>query len=153
MKKIATIALLLLAATFNNAVNAQSKNTKDKQQIETVIATYTKALSTADATLAASLYTKNAKFMPQGGPSAVGTENIKGSYSYVFSLLTPTIEFTIDEVVFVGKIAYVTSTSKGTSLIKANNQNVPEINRELFIFEKENGAWKIARYIFNKMSN
>jgi uncharacterized protein (TIGR02246 family) len=153
MKKIILSALVLLSVAVSNNVNAQSKNAKDKQQIEAVIGVYQKALASADATLAASLYTKNAKFMPQGGPSAIGTEAIKGSYAYVFSLLTPSIEFTIDEVVFVGKIAYVTSTSKGTSLIKANNQIVPEINREFFLFEKENGTWKIARYIFNKMSN
>ncbi len=144
---------MLAALTISAHVNAQSKNDANKKQIEAVIGVYQKALAGADASLAASLYTKNAKFMPQGGPSATGTEAIKGSYAYVFSLLTPTIEFAIDEIVFVGKVAYVTSTSKGTSLIKANNQTVPEINREMFLFEKENGRWKIARYIFNKMSN
>jgi uncharacterized protein (TIGR02246 family) len=153
MKKIVVSLLVLVAFTCTTKVNAQSKNDINKKQIEAVIGVYQKALANADATLAASLYTKNAKFMPQGGPSAIGTEAIKGSYTYVFSLLTPTIEFTIDEVVFVGKAAYVTSISKGTSLIKANNQTVPEINREMFLFEKENGQWKIARYIFNKMSN
>ncbi len=153
MKKIIASTLLLMAFTFVNYANAQDKNNKDRKQIEEVINVYTKALATADATLAAGLYTKNAKFMPSGGPSAIGTEAIKGSYTYVFTLLTPTITFTIDEVVFIGKNAYVTSTSKGTSLIKANNQNIPEINRELFIFEKENGVWKIARYMFNKVSN
>lgn len=29
---------------------------------------------------------------------------------------------------------------------------IPEENRELFVFERENNEWKIARYMFNKMS-
>jgi uncharacterized protein (TIGR02246 family) len=150
MKKIVTSALMLIVLALSNPISAQTAN--DKKEIEAVIALYTKALSTADATLASSLYTKNAKFMPQGGPSATGIEGIKGSYNYVFTMVTPTIVFAIDEIVFVGKSAIVTSTSKGTSLVKANNQNVPEINREFFLFEKEGGKWKIARYMFNKMS-
>ncbi len=28
---------------------------------------------------------------------------------------------------------------------------VPEENRKLFILQKENGSWKIDRYMFNKM--
>ncbi len=163
MKKIITSALVLMVFAFCNEIKAQSaansastngksNNEKDKSQIEEVINVYQKALSSSDATLASSIYTKTAKFMPSGGPSAIGTENIKGSYNYVFSQITVNISFTIDEVVFIGKYAYVTSTSKGTTLIKATNQTVPEINRELFIFEKENGVWKIARYMFNKMT-
>jgi uncharacterized protein (TIGR02246 family) len=150
MKKIVTSALMLIVLAFSNPISAQTS--KDKKEIEEVITVYQKALATSDATLASSLYTKNAKFMPQGGPSTVGTVAIKGSYEYVFSMITPSIMFSVDEVVFVGKSAFVTSTSKGTSLVKANKQNVPEINREFFLFEKENGVWKIARYMFNKMS-
>jgi uncharacterized protein (TIGR02246 family) len=150
MKKIVTSALMLIVLAFSNPISAQTS--KDKKEIEEVITVYQKALATSDATLASSLYTKNAKFMPQGGPSAVGTVAIKGSYEYVFSMITPSIIFSVDEVVFVGKSAFVTSTSKGTSLAKANKQNVPENNREFFLFEKENGVWKIARYMFNKMS-
>ena len=29
---------------------------------------------------------------------------------------------------------------------------VPEENRELFVFERRQGEWKIARYMFNKTS-
>ncbi|WP_130734026.1 SgcJ/EcaC family oxidoreductase [Flavobacterium sp. J27] len=143
------IIMFVVIISFNTA-NAQSQ--KDRKEIEAVIITYQRALSAADANLASSLYTKNAKFMPQGGPSALGVQNIKESYNYVFSLITPTIEFNIDEILFIGTSAIVTSTSKGTSLVKANNENVPEINREFFLFEKENGIWKISRYMFNKVS-
>jgi uncharacterized protein (TIGR02246 family) len=154
MKRIMTATMVLIGLTFFNLACADANTPdEDKKQIEVLIETYQKALATSDATLASSLYTKNAKFMPSAGPSAIGTANIKGSYEYVFSLITVNIAFTIDEVVFIGNYAYVTSTSKGTSLIKATNSTVPEINREFFLFEKEGGQWKIARYMFNKMTN
>ena len=42
------------------------------------------------------------------------------------------------------------TTSKGTVKILANGVEAPEANRELFVFEKVDGEWKIARYMFNK---
>lgn len=47
-------------------------------------------------------------------------------------------------------LAFATTTSKGTVKIHANGAEIPEANRELFVFEKENGEWKIERYMFNK---
>ncbi|MEZ4827781.1 MAG: hypothetical protein R3C61_16075 [Bacteroidia bacterium] len=47
-------------------------------------------------------------------------------------------------------MAFAVTTSKGTTLIHATGDTIPEANRELFVFEKVNGEWKIARYMFNK---
>ncbi len=163
MRKLTTyaIALITLAScnetkavdgNINSINNSEIMEKKDKQQIEHLISVYEKSLNTSDAQLATGLFAKNGKFMPSGGPSAIGTENIKGSYEYVFSQIQLNITFSIDEIVIEGDFAFVTSTSKGTTLIRANGQTVPEINRELFVFEKENGEWKIARYMFNKMT-
>lgn len=125
---------------------------QDKQNIEALLSTYKGSLNTSDAELATSLYTKDGIFMPSEAPSAIGTENIKGAYEFVFSQIQLNIEFFIEEIVIEGNQAFATTTSKGTVLIHAIEQTVPEENRELFVFEKENGEWKIARYMFNKMS-
>lgn len=50
-----------------------------------------------------------------------------------------------------GNYAFARTTSKGATLIHASGETVPEENRELFVLQKENGVWKIARYMFNKM--
>ena len=34
----------------------------------------------------------------------------------------------------------------------ADGVTAAEENRELFVLQKRDGAWKIARYMFNKMS-
>lgn len=123
---------------------------QDKQNIEGLLAEYKKSLNTSNATLSQSLYAKDGVFMPTGAPSAVGSENILKSYQFVFSQIQLNIEFYIEEIVVNGDFAFATTSSKGTTLIHANGQTIPEENRELFVFEKIDGVWKIARYMFNK---
>ena len=76
---------------------------------------------------------------------------IKTSYEFVFSQIQLNIEFYIDEIVVNNDYAFARTTSKGTTLIHANGETVPEENRELFVLQKANGQWKISRYMFNKM--
>lgn len=123
---------------------------QDKLQIERLLTEYKNSLNTSDAAIAQSLYAKDGVFMPTGAPSAIGSENILKSYEFIFSQIQLNIEFYIDEIVVHGDFAFATTNSKGTTLIHANGQTVPEENRELFVFEKIDGAWKIARYMFNK---
>ena len=162
MKKI---IILLSSLTFLIACSQETQNTKqentqhteimekqDKQQIEVLLTEYKKSLNTSDAKLATSLYTKDGIFMPTEAPSANGTENIQKAYEFVFSQIQLTIEFFIEEIVIEGNMAFATTSSKGTVLIRANELTVPEENRELFVFEKVNNEWKIARYMFNKTS-
>ena len=123
---------------------------EEKQKIEALLSEYKKSLNTSDAKLAQSLYTKDGIFMPTEAPSAIGSENILKSYEFIFTQIQLTIEFFIEEIEVEGNFAFATTASKGSVLIHATGDNVPEANRELFVFRKENGEWKIARYMFNK---
>ncbi len=61
----------------------------------------------------------------------------------------------VDAVVEIevhGDLAFARTGSKGTVTILADGSSAPEENRELFVFEKHRGEWKIARYMFNKSS-
>jgi ketosteroid isomerase-like protein len=62
-----------------------------------------------------------------------------------------TLEFTIAEIVVNGNYAFARSTSKGFLVIKSSGQTIPDEHRELFVFEKVKGDWKIARYMYNKV--
>lgn len=123
---------------------------KEKQRIEALLSEYQKSLNTSDAKLAQSLYTSDGVFMPTEAPSGIGAEGILGSYEFVFSQIQLNIEFFIEEIQVEGNMAFAVTSSKGTTLIHANGEVRPEANRELFVFEKVNGQWKIARYMFNK---
>jgi len=159
--KIAILAMTLIVLTscnnktesLKNSTNIKNTETMEKlakQEIESLLMTYKETLNTSNAEKATSLYTKDGIFMPSGAPSGIGTENIKGAYDFVFSQIQLNVEFYIEEISIENNMAFAVTSSKGTTLIHANGEIIPEENRELFVFEKEDGTWKIARYMFNK---
>lgn len=123
----------------------------EKQKIVAVLEAYKQSTNTADAKLAASLYTEDAIMVPASFPTNVGREAIFGFYDYAFTLLQLTLEFDIDEnqIVIDGNTAYVTTSSTGTRFYRESKETVPEINRELWVFKKVDEDWKIGRYMFN----
>ncbi len=123
---------------------------QEKEKIEKLLGQYETSLNTSDAKLAQSLYTNDGIFMPTEAPSGIGTEAILKSYEHVFLQIQLNIEFYIEEIQVEGNMAYAVTSSKGSTLIHATGDTIPEANRELFVFEKVNGKWKIARYMFNK---
>jgi len=159
MKKTILFALIIAAMTscsqqeksetINNT-NTEIMEKQEKQKIEELLSTYKKSLNTSDAKLAQSLYTKDGIFMPTNGPSGIGSEGILKSYEFVFSQIQLNIEFFIEEIQVEGNMAFAVTSSKGTTLVHATGATVPEENRELFVFEKVDREWKIARYMFNK---
>ena len=130
--------------------NIEIMEKQEKSKIEELLLAYQKSLNTSDAKLAQSLYTNDGVFMPTGAPSGIGSDGILKSYEFVFSQIQLSIEFVIEEIVVEGNMAYAVTSSSGTVKIHENGAVAPEANRELFVFEKINEDWKIARYMFNK---
>jgi len=125
--------------------------TNEEKAIKNLLFTYRDALNASDINKVLPLYTENGVFMPSEAPTSIGKDQIKGAYEFVFSNIKLNIEFNIDEIIINGDYAFVRTTSKGTTLIHATGKTIPEENRELFVLKKENGSWKIDRYMFNKM--
>jgi len=164
MKK--TISILLLLAVIisigawkskssekqtDNQKKENQMETSEKQEITNLLFTYRDALNASDAKKVLPLYTQDGVFMPSGAPTSIGKEQVKGAYEFVFTQIKLNIEFDINEIILNGDYAIARTTSKGTTLIRATGETVPEENRELFVLQKENGSWKIDRYMFNKM--
>lgn len=135
----------------NHSTQNNMEQSTDKSAIEKLLFCYRDALNASDVNKVLPLYTNDGVFMPSNGPSAIGQEQIKASYAFVFNTIQLNIEFFIDEIVVTGDYAFARTTSKGTTLIHANGETVAEDNRELFVLQKTNGQWKISRYMFNKM--
>jgi len=135
----------------NNSTQNNMEQTTEITEIEKLLFSYRDALNTSDVNKVLPLYTNDGVFMPSNAPSAIGQEQIKGSYEFVFKTIQLNIEFFIDEIIVNGDYAFARTTSKGTTLIHANSQTISEENRELFVLQKVSGQWKIARYMFNKM--
>ena len=156
---IPALVILLMASCGKNENQESNQSLKqkkeimekqEKQEIENLLGQYQKSLNTSNAELAQSLYTKDGIFMPTEAPSGIGSEGILQSYRFVFSRIQLNIEFFTEEIQVEGNMAYAVTSSKGTTLIRASGDTIPEANRELFVFEKVDGVWKIARYMFNK---
>lgn len=147
--KIAATALVPMLST-GGAVSAGGHGEVEK--LTELLITYESFGNSSDAKGMGSLYAKDAVLLPDRFDAYEGAEAITAFYAFAFDALTLDLEFTIDpeDIVVSGDTAYAVTTSTGTRLIKATNQTVPEINRELWVFEKLDGDWKIARYAFNK---
>ncbi len=125
--------------------------TPDEGQIRDLLTTYAKALKTGDVELATSIYTEDAVVMGNEMPTKQGAE-IRRSYETNFDLIRLDVEFTLDGLVADGNIAYGHTRSEGTITMLATDDTVPSSARELLVFARQSGEWKIARYMFNKMS-
>ena len=118
------------------------------QDIVKVIKAYERSLNASDGQAALALYGEDPIFMPEYSAALVGREAVKAGYEKVFSVLKLNVNFTIHEVVGMGDLAYVRTTSAGRTEILAKKTTVTEGNNELFIFRREHGKWKIHRYLF-----
>ncbi|MBL7955281.1 MAG: SgcJ/EcaC family oxidoreductase [Flavobacteriales bacterium] len=125
--------------------------TNDQNAIKDLLFAYRDALNASSTDQVIPLYTTDGVFMPTGFPTAIGTDQVRQAYDGVFSMIKLNIEFFIDEVQVDGDHAFTRTTSRGSTLIHATGETVPEENRELFVLQRTEGGWKIARYMFNKM--
>jgi uncharacterized protein (TIGR02246 family) len=122
----------------------------DEQEIRGLLETYERSLNLSDATLAASCYRSDGVFMPTTLPTTTGPA-MHEAYVQTFKAIQLNVTFTIDELVVASdQLAYALTRSNGTQIVHATGVESVESNREVFIFGREDGAWKISRYMFNK---
>jgi uncharacterized protein (TIGR02246 family) len=121
----------------------------EDQAINSMLQRYEQALNDADTASVMQLYAKDGVFMPPNSPSSVGTEAVRQAYEGVFAAIRLTVNFVVQEVRQVAaEWAFARTNSAGTVLIHATGETSPEANQELFVLQKIQGDWKIARYCF-----
>ena len=126
---------------------------QDEEQVNTLIAsTYRDALAAGDADAITNTFAEDGVVMPPEEATYRGTDAVKENYKAICSSVALDLQFSIDEVVLDGVYGFVRSTSDGTATVLADNSSAEEINRELWIVHKVDGQWKIAFYMYNKMS-
>jgi len=122
----------------------------DEQAVAGVLKKYEDALNRSDTDAAMELYASDAVFMPQHSPSSVGAAAVRKAYDTVFNTITLQVKFEIAEIKQLASDWVLARTnSAGKVKIHATGESGPEANQELFVFQKINGAWKIARYCFS----
>ncbi len=122
----------------------------NEKAVAEVLSKYQDALNKSDTDAVMKLYAFDAVFMPQNSPWRVGTDEVRGAYDAVFQTIKLTVKFNVAEVVEIApNWVFARSNSAGTVKVHATGAGGPEANQELFLFQKIDGAWKIARYCFS----
>ena len=122
----------------------------NEQAVATVLAKYEDALNQSDIDAVMKLYAFDGVFMPQNSPSSVGADAVRKAYDAVFKAIKLTVKFNVAEVVEMAPNWVLARTnSAGTVKVYATGGGGPEANQELFVFQKIDGEWKIARYCFS----
>jgi len=117
--------------------------------IQTVLQRYETALNNNDIDTILDLYGRAPVFMPQHAPALVGRAAVRAGYEQVFASIKLAIRFDIHEVEEAGDWAWARTSSAGRTTVLAAGIEVNEGNNELFVFRRENGEWKIHRYLFS----
>ena len=132
---------------------SSASSTKDESEIRNLITSlYRDALASGNSEAVKNTFAVNGAVIPPSSATYRGAENIKENYDNIFKNVSLDLQFDIDEIIIEGDYGFVRSTSGGFAKIKATGESSPEVNRELFIVHKENNNWKIAFYMYNKMS-
>jgi uncharacterized protein (TIGR02246 family) len=118
--------------------------------VAAVLAQYQDALNQSDTDTVMKLYASDGVFMPQHFPSSVGADAVRKAYSKVFEAITLKVEFKIAEIRQVAPDwAIARTNSAGTVKVNGIVDGGPEANQELFVFQKIDSSWRIARYCFS----
>ena len=149
MKKqlIQTVAAAIILIGSLSGAHADAS---DQQNIHAVLKTYEQVLNASDVVGVLELYTQDGVFMAQHNPSAVGIHQVEAAYTAAFQAIDLNVEFDIAEVeVITDYWAFARTKSTGTTTINATGDKITEGNQELFVMQKVDGEWKIARYAFS----
>ncbi len=144
------IQTIVVAALLLGSLSCTQAADSDKAQIEAALKGYERVLNASDVDGVLKLYTEDGVFMSQHNPSAVGIQQVEAAYTAAFQAIDLNVEFDIVEIeVIADDWAFARSNSSGTTTINATGDKVPESNQELFVMQKIDGDWKIARYAFS----
>jgi|SRR5580658_2498528 uncharacterized protein (TIGR02246 family) len=122
----------------------------NEKAVAAVLTRYQDALNQSDTNAVMKLYAPTGVFMPQNSPSSIGADEVRRAYDAVFKTIKLTVKFDVAEVVEMGpNWVFARTNSVGTVKAHATGAGGPEANQELFLFQRIDGAWKIARYCFS----
>jgi|SRR6516164_4572250 uncharacterized protein (TIGR02246 family) len=123
---------------------------QSEEAVGAVLAKYEDALNRSDTDAVMELYARDGVFMPPHSPSSVGAAAVRNAYDVVFKTLTLRVKFDVAEIKQVASAwAFARTNSAGTVTVHATGESGPEANQELFVFQRIDGTWKIARYCFS----
>ncbi|MCC9138488.1 YybH family protein [Pontibacter silvestris] len=121
-----------------------------KTAAESLITSYAKALSSADAASIPTFYTEDGRFLPNGFRALTSADLSKRSKSYLEKGQFH-IEFNVQDIAIDGQFAFVEAVAQTRSVDVATGGALTHVSRDFFVLRKEQEEWKIFRYTFNNV--
>jgi uncharacterized protein (TIGR02246 family) len=147
LSKLSCAAALVALMPFT----ASADESADKKAILEVLKAYEQALNDSDAAAVTNLYTADAVLMAANYKPAEGRETIQKVYEGLFKAVKLDIKFDVDEVVPASDDwAFARTHSKFTIKVAGSDAApMEDANQELFVLQKVDGKWQIARYSYS----
>jgi ketosteroid isomerase-like protein len=124
----------------------------DHEAITALLHAYGSVLASRCLSDLLSIYTSDGVLMALDFQPAVGSEALENSYERIFSTIRLEIEFSIDEIEMMdSEWAFAGTTAEGRKFWLQKGTDEKHHNQEMFVCQKVNGEWKIARYCFSSM--
>lgn len=138
--------------TNPRACSLTSMEVSDQEAITELLHGYGAVLASRSLPGLLSIYTSDGVLMAPGFQPAVGAEALKTSYERIFSTIKLDIKFSIDEIIVMdGGWAFARTTAEGRKFWLQKGTDEFHHNQEIFICQKVDCTWKIARYCFSSM--
>ena len=116
--------------------------------IRVVIESYGELRKAGDVDGIVSLFTQAGSVMPPGAPTFVGADQLREAYEPFRTAIGLECSYEFDEILADGALATARTRSTGTVLNRESGEQSPASWKELFVLQHEDGAWKIAQYMF-----
>ncbi len=126
-----------------------SGGTADSAEVRAVIDRISEADREGDLDAVMALYAEEAVLMPPEGPVVVGREAIGERYAAGFAEATLDFTTTHHETRVTGDWAFDRGITRGRYVWRDGRPPTPFSDKYLMILERRDGAWKIARLIWN----
>lgn len=116
--------------------------------VRAVIESYAELRKAGDVDGLVNLFAQEGSVMPPGGPTFVGAEQLREAYEPFRTAIGLECSYEFDEILADGDLASTRTRSSGTVLDRESGEQSPASWKELFVLRREDGAWKIAQYMF-----
>ena len=152
MKVGRMLGLAGIAVTATVAAAQVPQTQGDLDAIRRVVTQYQQALNDNDLDAAMALYAPDAVYMPDGGPTQVGKDEIRTYYlrRNIFGQSDRRLTFNPFPLIVSADYAIVRTEISGTTRPEAGATPRQVSSKSVFILRRlGDGSWKIALYIFN----
>lgn len=145
---------------MTTATGQKNQEEDDSISIEELLQSFGASHRASDPDAMLGCYGANPVYMPQGSPALIGRDAIRRHQDETYKNLKFDEHYTTQDIEVSGDLAWARGTTLGRVRILASgkefdfggaNNNFPGANT-LFILHREDGRWKIHRYMFNAAS-